>query len=40
VANWMLVAALLRISDAARRPAPPPAAPPPLANQPTQVVSR
>jgi cell division protein FtsW (lipid II flippase) len=40
VANWMLVAVLLRISDAARRPAPPPAAPPPLANQQTQVVSR
>jgi cell division protein FtsW (lipid II flippase) len=41
VANWMLVAVLLRISDAARRPAPATAAPPPpLANQPTQVVSR
>ena len=25
VANWALVALLLRISDAARRPAPPPA---------------
>ena len=36
VANWGLVALLLRISDAARRPAPPPAAP--LADDQTQVV--
>ncbi len=36
VANWALVALLLRISDAARRPAPPPAAP--LAEDKTQVV--
>jgi cell division protein FtsW (lipid II flippase) len=41
VANWMLVAVLLRISDAARRPSPATMSPPPpLANQPTQVVSR
>ena len=36
VANWMLVALLLRISDAARRPAPPPA--PSLDDAKTQVV--
>jgi cell division protein FtsW (lipid II flippase) len=36
VANWALVALLLRISDAARRPAPPPA--PSLAEAKTQVV--
>ena len=36
VANWMLVALLLRISDAARRPAPPPA--PSLEDAKTQVV--
>jgi cell division protein FtsW (lipid II flippase) len=36
VANWMLVALLLRISDAARRPAPPP--PPNLDDAKTQVV--
>jgi cell division protein FtsW (lipid II flippase) len=36
VANWALVALLLRISDAARRPAPPPAAS--LADDKTQVV--
>ncbi len=36
VANWALVALLLRISDAARRPAPPPAAS--LADAKTQVV--
>jgi cell division protein FtsW (lipid II flippase) len=36
VANWALVALLLRISDAARRPAPPPA--PSLADAKTQVV--
>jgi hypothetical protein len=36
VANWMLVALILRISDAARRPAPPPA--PSLDDAKTQVV--
>ena len=36
VANWALVALLLRISDAARRPAPPPA--PSLTDAKTQVV--
>ncbi|MGH8940825.1 MAG: FtsW/RodA/SpoVE family cell cycle protein, partial [Actinomycetes bacterium] len=36
VANWALVALLLRISDAARRPAPPPA--PPIQEAKTQVV--
>ncbi len=36
VANWALVALLLRISDAARRPAPPPS--PSLADAKTQVV--
>lgn len=36
VANWALVATLLRISDAARRPAPPPA--PALEDAKTQVV--
>jgi len=36
VANWMLIALLLRISDAARRPAPPPAAS--MADAKTQVV--
>ena len=36
VANWALVAVLLRISDAARRPAPPPGAP--MADDRTQVV--
>ena len=36
VANWVLVALLLRISDAARRPAPPPA--PSLEDATTQVV--
>lgn len=38
VANWVLVALLLRISDAARRPAPAPA--PPTAEAMTQVVMR
>jgi cell division protein FtsW (lipid II flippase) len=36
VANWALIALLLRISDAARRPAPPPA--PSMAEAKTQVV--
>jgi cell division protein FtsW (lipid II flippase) len=36
VANWVLVALLLRISDAARRPAPPP--PASLQDAKTQVV--
>ncbi|HEX4698162.1 MAG TPA: FtsW/RodA/SpoVE family cell cycle protein, partial [Actinomycetes bacterium] len=36
VANWMLIALLARISDAARRPAPPPA--PSLEDAKTQVV--
>jgi cell division protein FtsW (lipid II flippase) len=36
VSNWALVAVLLRISDAARRPAPPPASP--LQDDKTQVV--
>jgi cell division protein FtsW (lipid II flippase) len=36
VANWMLIAMLLRISDAARRPTPPPA--PSLDEAKTQVV--
>ena len=36
VANWALVAVLLRISDAARRPAPPPSTP--IADDKTQVV--
>ena len=36
VANWALIALLLRISDAARRPAPPPA--PPMQDATTQVV--
>jgi cell division protein FtsW (lipid II flippase) len=36
VANWMLIALLARISDAARRPAPPPAAS--MADAKTQVV--
>ena len=36
VANWALIALLLRISDAARRPAPPPA--PSMADAKTQVV--
>ena len=40
VANFALVALLLRISDAARRPAPPPAPRPPLAEAVTEVVSR
>ncbi len=38
VANWILVAVLLRISDASRRPAPPPAAP--IDDAKTQVVRR
>jgi cell division protein FtsW (lipid II flippase) len=36
IANWMLIALLLRISDAGRRPVPPPA--PALDDAPTQVV--
>jgi cell division protein FtsW (lipid II flippase) len=36
IANWALIALLLRISDTARRPAPAPA--PSLANDETQVV--
>jgi cell division protein FtsW (lipid II flippase) len=36
VMNWVIVALLMRISDAARRPAPPP--PPPLAEARTQAV--
>jgi cell division protein FtsW (lipid II flippase) len=41
VANFALVALLLRISDGARRPAPPPATPPPpLAEALTEVVPR
>jgi cell division protein FtsW (lipid II flippase) len=36
VMNWVIVAVLLRISDAARRPAPAP--PPPLAEAMTQAV--
>ena len=40
VANFALVAMLLRISDAARRPAAPPAPRPPLAEAVTEVVSR
>lgn len=41
VANFVLVAVLVRISDAARRPATPQAAPPPrLGDAPTEVVSR
>lgn len=38
VANWALIALLIRISDAARRPAPPLAAP--VEDAPTQVVMR
>lgn len=40
VSNWILVALLLRISDAARRPAPAPVAPPPAEDSVTQVVRR
>ncbi len=41
VANFVLVALLVRISDAARRPATPQAAPPPrLGDAPTEVVSQ
>ena len=41
VANWALVALLLRISDAARRPAPPLPPPAPLhVNATTQVIQR
>jgi cell division protein FtsW (lipid II flippase) len=41
VANFGLVAILIRISDAARRPAAPHVAPPPrLGDAPTEVVSR
>jgi cell division protein FtsW (lipid II flippase) len=36
VMNWVIVALLLRVSDAARRPAPAP--PPPLTDAPTQAV--
>ncbi|CAN7249076.1 FtsW/RodA/SpoVE family cell cycle protein [Knoellia sp. LjRoot47] len=38
LANWTLVALLLRISDHARRPVPDPEAPHPVANEQTQVV--
>jgi cell division protein FtsW (lipid II flippase) len=38
VANFALVAILIRISDAARRPAAPPAAQPRLGEAPTEVV--
>ena len=38
LANWTLVALLLRISDHARRPVPDPAAPNPVASEQTQVV--
>jgi cell division protein FtsW (lipid II flippase) len=40
VANFALIAMLLRISDAARRPPPAPAPRTPLADAPTEVVSR
>jgi cell division protein FtsW (lipid II flippase) len=40
VANFVLVALLVRISDAARRPATPHAAPPRLGDQPTEVVQQ
>jgi len=40
VANYALIALLLRISDAARRPAPAPAPAPPLAEARTEVVRR
>ncbi|MDQ3456956.1 MAG: FtsW/RodA/SpoVE family cell cycle protein [Actinomycetota bacterium] len=40
VANFALVALLVRISDAARRPAAPIGAPPPLAEAQTEVLSR
>jgi len=40
VANFALVALLVRMSDAARRPAAPIEAPPPLAEAKTEVVSR
>ncbi|MBA3417800.1 MAG: FtsW/RodA/SpoVE family cell cycle protein [Geodermatophilaceae bacterium] len=40
VANFALVALLVRMSDAARRPAAPIGAPPPLAEAKTEVVSR
>jgi hypothetical protein len=40
VANFGLVALLIRISDAARRPAAPQATPPRLGEAPTEVVSR
>nr|MBA2389494.1 FtsW/RodA/SpoVE family cell cycle protein [Geodermatophilaceae bacterium] len=40
VANFALVALLVRISDAARRPASPIGAPPPLAEAKTEIVAR
>jgi cell division protein FtsW (lipid II flippase) len=40
VANFGLIALLLRISDASRRPAPPPGPQPALAEAPTEVVTR
>jgi hypothetical protein len=40
MANWLLIAILLRVSDAARQPAAPPAAsaPVPLAGMATEVI--
>jgi cell division protein FtsW (lipid II flippase) len=40
VANFVLIAILVRISDAARRPATPHAAPQPLGDAPTEVVTQ